>query len=197
MVKPESKPDPGGKRSRTRKALVDAMLAIVSEQDFAHASLADVAARAGMSTGAIYSNFSGKAELLYEAMASKTLVLAPDFTPGAPLKAQLRAVGEALIRLLPRAMEEARFVAEYYLYAIGDADLAARNRAWYSKQFDALGALIERDYGAELNIPVRVLTVTAQCLALGFVDQYARTPGEITDEVILTAFEVLADGAVK
>ena len=58
----------GGKRERTRAALVAAALAIVREKGFAAASLDEIAARAGMTKGAIHSNFAGKAVLLLAAM---------------------------------------------------------------------------------------------------------------------------------
>ena len=47
----------GGKRERTRAALVAATLAVVAERGFAGASLDEIAARAGMTKGAVYSNF--------------------------------------------------------------------------------------------------------------------------------------------
>ena len=61
MVKAAS----GGKRQRTRAALVEATLAIIAEQGFAAVTLDGVAARAGVTKGAIYSNYRGKGELLW------------------------------------------------------------------------------------------------------------------------------------
>lgn len=197
MDEPTNRGGAGGKRERTRATLVRATLAVVEAKGFAQASLADIAAEAGMSTGAIYSNFSGKAELLYAAMASKALILAPAYLPDAPLKAQLRAAAEALIAILPRSREEARFVSEYYVYSLGDAELAERNRASYAAQFTALSDVIESRYGAQLAMPPRTLMVAIQCLGLGLIDQYARTPGEITPEVVIAAYEALAGGATR
>lgn len=187
----------GGKRERTRAALVRATLAVIEAKGFAQASLAEIAAHAGMSTGAIYSNFAGKAELFYAAMASKNLILAPAYVPGASLKTQMRAAAEALIASLPRSRQEARFVAEYYVYALGDAELAERNRASYAAQFTALSEMIATHYGDRLTLPPRALMVAIQCLGLGLIDQYARTPEEVTPEVVIAAYEALADGAVR
>ena len=73
----------------------------------------------------------------------------------------------------------------------------ARNRAWYAEQFTAFGALIEQSYGAELSMAPRSVIVAIQCLGLGLIDQYTRTPDEITDEVVFAAFDALADGAIR
>src|SRR5438067_872152 len=55
MVKPLSR-----KRQRTRAALVDATLALIAEHGLAGVTLDAVAARAGVTKGAIYSNYRNK-----------------------------------------------------------------------------------------------------------------------------------------
>lgn len=187
----------GGKRARTRATLVRATLEVVEQKGFAQASLADIAARAGMSTGAIYSNFEGKGDLFYAAMASKGLVLQPAYIAGGTLKDQLRATAEALVEKLPRALEEARFTAEYYAYSLTDTDLAARNQDWYAGAFTSLAQMIEAHYGEAITLPPRTLMIAVQCLGLGFVEQYARTPNEVTPQVVIAAYEALADGVTK
>ena len=96
MAKPPR--NPGGKRERTRAALIDAALAVAEEKGFLAASLDEVAARAGMSKGAIYSNFRNKAELMVRAAERRSLRLVPDYMSRAPLKVQLRAIGRAVAR---------------------------------------------------------------------------------------------------
>src|SRR5580704_10973404 len=88
----ESTPKTGGKRERTRAALVAAALEVVSERGFAAASLDEIAARAGMTKGAIYSNFSGKAELLLAAMSAKGLTLASDRPAASTIGEELEAM---------------------------------------------------------------------------------------------------------
>jgi TetR/AcrR family transcriptional repressor of uid operon len=55
---------------RTRERLVDAAAAVFAERGFDGAGVQEIARRAGLTTGAIYGRFSGKAELLREAIAS-------------------------------------------------------------------------------------------------------------------------------
>lgn len=54
------------RKEETRRRLLDAALGLVAEKGFGSASLAEIAARAGVTTGAVYSNFRSKEALLLE-----------------------------------------------------------------------------------------------------------------------------------
>jgi AcrR family transcriptional regulator len=56
----------------TRDRLLDAALEVFMAQGYEGARLADVARTAGLTTGAVYSNFRNKAELLSEALGGRT-----------------------------------------------------------------------------------------------------------------------------
>lgn len=53
----------------TRERLVEAATAVFAERGYDGAGVQEIARRAGLTTGAIYGRFSGKAELLREAIA--------------------------------------------------------------------------------------------------------------------------------
>ena len=50
----------GDKRGRTRAKLIDATRALIREQGYEKTTLAEIAKRAGMTTGAIYGNFKNR-----------------------------------------------------------------------------------------------------------------------------------------
>jgi AcrR family transcriptional regulator len=56
----------------TRQRLVDAAAAVFAEKGYAGAGVQEIARRAGLTTGAIYGRFSGKAELLREAIETRS-----------------------------------------------------------------------------------------------------------------------------
>ena len=56
----------------TRERLVEAAAAVFAERGYDGAGVQEVARRAGLTTGAIYGRFSGKAELLREAIAASS-----------------------------------------------------------------------------------------------------------------------------
>src|ERR1700739_673202 len=96
----------GGKRERTRGALVAATVEILREKGFAGVSLDEVAARAGMTKGAIYSNFAGKADLLLEAMRARGLTLTPPERPPASVAEATEVLARGLAEVIGRARGE-------------------------------------------------------------------------------------------
>src|SRR5476649_2089987 len=96
----DAPPRTGGKRERTRATLIASALEVVAAKGFAGASLDEIAARAGMTRGAIYSNFAGRGELFLAAIGSKGLNLSPAWTPGASLKVHLSEMADALVDAL-------------------------------------------------------------------------------------------------
>ena len=52
-----------------RERLVEAATAVFAERGYDGARVGDIARRAGLTTGAIYSNFTGKAQLLAAAQS--------------------------------------------------------------------------------------------------------------------------------
>jgi AcrR family transcriptional regulator len=61
------------KKERTRQRLIEAAAEVIAERGFHAASLIEIASRAGLSTGAVYSNFRGK-ESLFLAVIRETAV---------------------------------------------------------------------------------------------------------------------------
>src|ERR1700742_1468312 len=55
----------------TRERLIAAAIEVFAEQGYEGARLQDIARAAGLTTGAIYANFRGKAELLFAAIGTR------------------------------------------------------------------------------------------------------------------------------
>ena len=192
---PMVKPALSRKRQRTRSALIEATLAIIAERGFGAVSLNDVAARAGVTKGSIYSNFRGKGDLLWAAAGRKRLTVVPTITPGAPLRAHARAITQALMPLIPQIEREADFHRELLVYSRTDPELAALQAAQWDALFDAIARGLEGELGERLVMPPRVLALGIQALIRGFVSQWAETPEEVTEDVVAANFEALLLGA--
>ena len=184
----------GGKRERTRVALIAATLAVVEERGFAGASLDAIAAKAGMTKGAIYSNFSGKAELMMAAMGSRGFSLSPTQAWGTVLRDGLKGLASELAAMIRRAQGEAKFAIEFELYAMGDAELRAGMAATYASLFTESAAYFARFKDLKPGLAPRHLAVALQATALGLLVQSFITPDEITEEVVLATLTALADG---
>jgi AcrR family transcriptional regulator len=184
----------GTKRQRTRAALVAAALDLMSEKGFAATSLDEIAARAGMTKGAIYSNFASKAELVLEAMRARGFTLpAPQRAPGSLVEA-LGATGEGLAAVVRHAAGEERFFAEFQLHALADPELRRGLADVYAANFAAAAADLAALPDLGPGMAPRRVAVAIQSLALGFLVQSFLTPDEVTAETIVEAFSALARG---
>lgn len=188
-------PLPASKRDRTRAALIEATLDLIAEKGFAAVSLDEVAARAGMTKGAIYSNFDGKSDLLLAAVSARGLRVNPSqSSPSDTAADHVRAMAAGLTDLVRRSQGEARFVAEFQLYALSDPELRERLAGLYARNFTASAEALERAQGADLTMPARHLAVALQSIALGFIVQSFISPQDIDEAVITETLNALARG---
>jgi AcrR family transcriptional regulator len=183
------------KRQRTRAALIEATLAIIAERGFAAVSLSEVAARAGVTTGSIYSNFRGKGELLWEAAGRKRRYVVPEIAPGASLKDHAGAIARAMMQQVPQIEGQIDFHREMLIYSRTDPELQAIQAAHWKALFDAIAAGVEAEMGDRLTMSPHALSIGFQALIRGFSAQWGQTPGEITEEIVASNFEALLIGA--
>jgi AcrR family transcriptional regulator len=191
MVKPLSP-----KRQRTRAALVAATSALIAEKGLAGVTLDDVARRAGVTKGAIYSNYRSKGELLWAAVEPRRLHARPKLHAGDAL-GTARAMAGALMEELDKAEREQAFLSELQSYIRTDPELQAEQAAQQKAQFDWIAQELQATFGDGLGYPARVVGLAVQALALGFAAQRERTPDEVTPAVVTAAYEMLALGATR
>lgn len=110
------------------------------------ATVSAIAAEAGLTTGAIYTHYSGKAELLVDALRAHgrraTQTLAPDDQPDP--REMLVALGEGLLH---GGGTRSALLAESSLLARRDADVAALLARLLVEREEAMVDLIERAVG--------------------------------------------------
>ncbi|WP_269502066.1 TetR/AcrR family transcriptional regulator [Burkholderia sp. IMCC1007] len=83
------RPTHAQRRDATRERLIGAARAIFAEKGYAAASVEDIAAAAGHTRGAFYSNFRSKTEMLFELLTRDH----DDAGVALPLPAQVLALG--------------------------------------------------------------------------------------------------------
>jgi len=191
----ESKRRRGDKRERTRLALISAALQVISEAGFAGASLDAIARRAGVTRGSIYSNFSGRDELMMAAIASQGMRLDRDFGESLPLKMQLRHFAETLLAQFPAGARDGSLIIEYQLYAMSQPALRSQLAIAYEQMFRRMTTALAAQYEGKLAMSARALALAVQALTMGLVWQFMLTPAEVRREDVIAAFEALASGA--
>lgn len=133
----------------TRERLLDAAAQVFAEKGYERAGVQEIARRAGLTTGAIYSRFSGKAQLLAEAIDART-----DFELD-ELFAQHRFEGSAAdilttvgAHLVTRPAETDAtgrgLLLEAFVAARRDPEVAAALRTHLDERAQRLALLIEQ-----------------------------------------------------
>jgi AcrR family transcriptional regulator len=183
----------GDKRDRTRAALLEAARAIVREKGHARTTLAAVARRAGMTTGAIYGNFKNRDELFIALGQTYWAPVKPRIRPGATFPEVMRAMAEATLAAIPERTTAAVGRLTGLAYALESPELRARVREVTAGSYQ-LGAEWLRTLGdpRELPMPPEHLVRVIHALLEGLVLQRILTPQLFPDEVFFAAFEALA-----
>ncbi|HEX4713095.1 helix-turn-helix domain-containing protein [Phenylobacterium sp.] len=197
MADSQEKPRRGDKRERTRAALISAAWAVVEEKGFAAASLEEIARRAGMTRGAIYSNFPSRSDLLLAMVGTRGLSINRDFSRPGTLKEQLRWFAEGLIETLPNAPGTQRWHAEFMVHIAADPALREHIAGGFANMFDEMAAQFRAQHGETLAIDAHSLALAVQSLAMGFVYQCILSPDAVPARAVIEAFDALATGAIR
>lgn len=182
----------GDKRERTRTALLDAALAVSRERGFEF-SLGDVAARAGMTTGAIYGNFKNRDDLLMALAERQWGVIRPVFVPGSSFADKMAAVAEAVIVAIPERAPAAVGALTFRAYALAHEEIRRRFRDSMAQGFETgaawLATQLDED---EAPMPLDQLVRVINALIEGVLFQRFLTPDLMPDDTIRAAFAALA-----
>jgi AcrR family transcriptional regulator len=182
----------GDKRARTRAKLLEAARALTRQKGYEHTTMEDIAHRAGMTTGAIYSNFRDRDELFIALSEAYWPPIKPSVRLGADFPEILRALAKATIAAVP----DRRAVAVGFLtgraYALSHEELRRQAREKTAKSYDA-GAAWLRSMVGDGALPFRpeIMVRVIHALTEGLLLQRFLTPELVGDEVFRAAFELL------
>jgi AcrR family transcriptional regulator len=195
LPNPRRKPK-GNKRDRTRAALLEAARALIREKGFARTTLEEVAARAGMTTGAIYGNFRNREELFIALGDAYWPPIKPRVAAGASFAEVMRAMAEAVIEAMPDRSVAVVGRLTGMAYAIEHPEVGQRVNEITAARYEMGASWLETLADArELPMPAEQLVRVIHALIEGIVMLRLLTPELFPDEVIYTAFGALAGRA--
>lgn len=189
-------------KARTRQELLRAASRLFLRNGFVDTSLSDIAEEAGLTKGAVYSNFESKEDLFFALLAgdqARPYAAQEDLAPsdlsvveGADALARARAWGEHLGGLQPNRRNVALFL-EMNAFALRNertrAGVAEHNRLFFTELGTGLRELLDAPDADPLQ-----LGIIAQSLYVGLMMHGAFT-GEVDAELFATAYESLAVAA--
>jgi AcrR family transcriptional regulator len=182
----EQEPEPaatGGRMSRaerkemTRELLLDAAIDVFAEKGYHGASLDDVAEAAGFTKGAVYSNFTRKADVfraLLERETARSDLALRQVIEAVPLPLLPDVAGE-LLRRPERDPASLTLSVEFWLAAVRDPGLRPVLQASHPEVAALLDAKLAES-GARPGLDGRELTVLIEALMTGLLMQRALDP---------------------
>src|SRR5436190_14732259 len=127
----------------TRERLVAAAIEVFRRDGYERARVQDIAREAGLTTGAIYANYRGKAELLAEAISAHTTIELEALLRDIAGRSALDALARLGDRLIVREGERP-LLLEAVVAAARDPEVAEMLRARVRDREARFAALIER-----------------------------------------------------
>jgi AcrR family transcriptional regulator len=184
---------PRVRRAPTRERLIQAAQQVIGEKGVAAATLDEIAARVGLTKGAVYDNFQSKEDLILAVvLASAAQPTVPQFAPDWSLKRKMRAIGQAIADYAPAANEQGIASAELDLYALTHPAMRTRLAGFYVRRIDYTGMMLaEIDKSTPLPMPVDQFAALVCVVATGLIHLRLWSPERITDDFIVSAFEAL------
>lgn len=156
---------PGGEADAISDALLDAAAEVFAEKGYSGARVANIAERAGVTTGAIYNRFSGKSELLLEALDRHTSELIAELA-----KAELSATDllETLgVALLDDESPASALLLEAFIAARREQSVADRLRPRLADERARLAAFVDADKAADrIDDSLDTVAVVTFCQAV-------------------------------
>lgn len=191
------------RRLLTREQVLSAALETFEERGYANSSVEEIADRAGFTRKAVYSNFSGKAELLleiverrFQAHVDRVKARLGEGTPERQAD-DLAAAFSAYFRQ-ERAWEQLFF--EFCAVAARDEEIGARFRAQFREAKRAITELIETEAtrrGVRLSLPVERLVMGVFALFSGISFEKLIDPAGTDDALFGEMVGLIGAGALK
>jgi AcrR family transcriptional regulator len=192
------------RKDQTRRQLVDAGRKVFLRDGFLRASVEEVAAEAGFTTGAVYSAFGGKAELflavLDERIEERTRGMIEAAKGAANPEAGARAVARQWIETLRREPDWTLLLIEFWLYAARDEELhkevVERHRRPLEAAMRAMEGVAAQHPEYEPLLPLVDLARASSAIGHGFALERLLDPDGVSDELLEWMFSLFFTAAV-
>jgi AcrR family transcriptional regulator len=161
----------------TRDRLVDAAAAVFSEKGYDGAGVQEIARRAGLTTGAIYSRFTGKAELLREAIEARSVDDLDELFNSHRFEGHvsdvIKVAGAHLVeRERPEISTGDALLLEAFVAARRDAEIAVAIKGILEDRADRLAEVIEAaktDGSVDASVDTESAVRFCHAVGLGFL----------------------------
>jgi AcrR family transcriptional regulator len=178
-------------REQTRERLLTAARTVFARGGFHGASVEEIAAEAGFSTGALYSNFDGKEDLFLVLMEREIGEHAREIADAVRARTSVaeRAEGGARqwMTMIEREPDVLLLFMEFWAYGVRDPEVRPKVAARFAQIREELTRLIAdgvRELDLELALPAEHLALAIDALADGIARHKLAEPDAVPDELM-------------
>lgn len=183
----------GGKRERTRAALIEAAAALIREKGYEALTMAEVAARAGMTVGAIYGNFKNKDDLIVAVARARWRPIMPPVPPDVDLRGYLKIIAREVVVAARERRPTAVLAAAYRTYVLDHPELRDQIAREDAARLDAVAEPFARRFaGEKLRVTPRQFLAIGAVLIDGLLFAAFQSPETFDEETITAAILGLA-----
>jgi AcrR family transcriptional regulator len=194
-------PSRAEKKQVTRARLLDAAERVFASRGFAEASLDEIAEVAGLTKGAVYSNFDKKLDLLLavldERMNRHFMAITEIVDTTRALPEQAAQGGQLFMDAFQEERELYLLWLECSVHSVHDADVRDALVKLDHKIRDAVAEFIEHHaetVGIVLPMPATQLATAVTCLADGLALERMKDPDSVPDDMFGTLLLLIYRG---
>jgi AcrR family transcriptional regulator len=186
------------KKARTRAQLIDAAATVFARRGFVGASLDEVAEEAGLTKGAVYSNFDSKEELFHavidERLNEPMRRRAELINSGMGTEAHAMEGARVFVETVEREREVFLLALEFNIHVARHPELAsvfaARNREQLERVADLITEHARRS-GDTLPLPADQMAIAVEALSQGIALQKLADPESVPDDLLGRVYALL------
>lgn len=190
---PKRRPNRAQKREANRERILRAARTVFGRRGFQAATIEEIADESGLSNGAIYYNFSSKAELFFALLEDRQqqriahirrTLSGPPNAPERDLALDQEA--REVTRSLKDNREWRQLLFEFQAHAARDPTLAKKMRAHRREFKAAIADVFQQRFeqrGVDPPLPVEQLALATNALASGLALEELSDPGSVPDEL--------------
>jgi AcrR family transcriptional regulator len=182
----------GDKRQRTRAALLEAARGLIREKGYERTTIEEVAARAGMTTGAIYGNFKNRDELFIALGQTYWAPIRPKIKTDATFAEAMEAIAKATLTAVDERRPAAIGRLTGLAYMLQNRELASRVHEITKSSYEFGVEWLRTFPPDQLPMNPEHLVCVLHALIEGLVLQRIVTPALIPDDAFYAAFAAFA-----
>jgi len=187
------------KKARTRAQLIDAAATVFARRGLVAASLDEVAEEAGLTKGAVYSNFENK-EDLFQAVIDERLnepmrhgAEGIDSSKGTT-EEHAMAGARVFVDVVQQEREVFLLALEFNIHVARHPELAPAYTARSREQLAQVADLIRQrttEFGSSLPLPVDQMAIAVEALSKGIALQKLADPDSVPDDLLGRVYALL------